>query len=81
MNISSVSGLRYIGKPQVAYSATKAAILSFIQTPAVIYADKRVRVNAVVRGLINTQLVKMWQTSMLKGIMRIIVKLGMPKFR
>lgn len=58
VNISSVSGLRYIGKPQVAYSATKAAILSFTQTTAVIYADKGVRVNAVVPGLINTPLVK-----------------------
>lgn len=40
VNISSVAGLRYIGKPQVAYSATKAAILSFTRTTAVIYADK-----------------------------------------
>ena len=58
VNISSVSGLRYIGKPQVAYSATKAAVLSFTQTTAVIYADKGVRLNAVVPGLINTPLVK-----------------------
>ena len=59
VNISSVSGLRYIGKPQVAYSTTKAAILSFTRTTAVIYADKGVRVNTVVPGLINTPLVKM----------------------
>jgi NAD(P)-dependent dehydrogenase (short-subunit alcohol dehydrogenase family) len=58
INISSVSGLRYIGKPQVAYSATKAAILSFTQTTAVIYAEKAVRLNTVVPGLINTPLVK-----------------------
>jgi len=59
INISSVSGLRYIGKPQVAYSTTKAAILSFTRTTAVIYADKGVRLNTVVPGLINTPLVKM----------------------
>jgi len=59
VNISSVSGLRYIGKPQVAYSTTKAAILSFTRTTAVIYADKGVRLNSVVPGLINTPLVKM----------------------
>ena len=59
VNISSVSGLRYIGKPQVAYSTTKAAILSFTRTTAVIYADKGVRLNTVVPGLINTPLVKM----------------------
>lgn len=58
VNISSVSGLRYIGKPQAAYSAAKAAILSFTQTTAVIYADKGIRVNVVVPGLINTPLVK-----------------------
>lgn len=59
VNISSVSGLRYIGKPQVAYSTAKAAILSFTRTTAVIYADKGVRLNSVVPGLINTPLVKM----------------------
>jgi NAD(P)-dependent dehydrogenase (short-subunit alcohol dehydrogenase family) len=59
VNISSVSGLRYIGKPQVAYSTTKAAILSFTRTTAVIYASKGVRLNTVVPGLINTPLVKM----------------------
>ncbi|KAG4440528.1 hypothetical protein IFR05_003998 [Cadophora sp. M221] len=58
VNISSVSGLRYIGKPQVAYSTTKAAILSFTRTTAVIYADKGVRLNTVVPGLINTPLVE-----------------------
>ncbi len=58
VNISSVSGLRYIGKPQVAYSTAKAALLSFTRTTAVLYADKRVRLNCVVPGLINTPLVK-----------------------
>ncbi|KAG9231963.1 short chain dehydrogenase [Amylocarpus encephaloides] len=58
LNISSVSGLRYIGKPQVAYSTTKAAILSFTRTTAVIYADKGIHLNCVVPGLINTPLVK-----------------------
>lgn len=59
VNISSIAGLRYIGKPQVAYSATKAAILQFTKVTAVIYAPKKVRLNTVVPGLINTPLVKM----------------------
>ncbi|MCJ1302663.1 hypothetical protein MMC08_005467 [Hypocenomyce scalaris] len=59
VNISSVAGLRYIGKPQVAYSATKAAIIQFTKATAVIYAPKKVRLNTVVPGLINTPLVKM----------------------
>jgi NAD(P)-dependent dehydrogenase (short-subunit alcohol dehydrogenase family) len=52
--ISSIAGLRYIGKPQVAYSTAKAAILQFVKTTAVIYADKGVRVNVVVPGLMET---------------------------
>ncbi|KAI4133530.1 MAG: hypothetical protein LQ347_002152 [Umbilicaria vellea] len=59
VNISSIAGLRYIGKPQVAYSATKAAIIQFTKVTAVIYAPKKVRLNTVVPGLINTPLVKM----------------------
>lgn len=58
VNISSVAGLRYIGKPQVAYSATKAAIIQFTKATAVTYAKKGVRLNTVVPGLINTPLVK-----------------------
>ncbi|KAE8324773.1 hypothetical protein BDV39DRAFT_216907 [Aspergillus sergii] len=54
VNISSIAGLRYIGKPQVAYSATKAAIMQFTKATAVIYAPKNVRLNTVVPGLIYT---------------------------
>ena len=59
VNISSVAGLRYIGKPQVAYSASKAAIIQFTKATAVIYAQKKVRLNTVIPGLINTPLVRM----------------------
>ncbi|CAG8949998.1 hypothetical protein HYFRA_00004331 [Hymenoscyphus fraxineus] len=58
VNISSVAALRYIGKPQVAYSTAKGAIRSFTRTTAVIYAAKGVRVNCVVPGLMDTPLVK-----------------------
>jgi NAD(P)-dependent dehydrogenase (short-subunit alcohol dehydrogenase family) len=54
VNVASIAGLRYIGKPQVAYSAAKAAIMQFTKTTAVIYAPKRVRLNTVVPGLIYT---------------------------
>ncbi|KAB8273883.1 hypothetical protein BDV30DRAFT_226242 [Aspergillus minisclerotigenes] len=54
VNLSSIAGLRYIGKPQVAYSATKAAVMQFTKTAAVIYAPKNVRLNTVVPGLIYT---------------------------
>ncbi|KAL4867454.1 hypothetical protein BDV12DRAFT_209842 [Aspergillus spectabilis] len=54
VNISSIAGLRYIGKPQIAYSATKAAIMQFTKATAVIYAPRNVRLNTVVPGLIYT---------------------------
>ena len=58
VNISSVAGLRYVGKPQVAYSAAKAALAQFTRTTAVIYAKYGVRLNCVVPGLMFTPLVK-----------------------
>lgn len=61
LNVGSVAGMRYIGKPQVAYAATKAALVQFTRATAVIYAQRtagRVRLNAVVPGLIDTPLVR-----------------------
>ena len=58
LNVSSIAGLRYVGKPQVAYAALKAAIIQFTKTTAVIYADKGIRLNTVVPGLVFTPLVK-----------------------
>jgi NAD(P)-dependent dehydrogenase (short-subunit alcohol dehydrogenase family) len=58
VNISSAAGLRYIGKPVVAYAATKAAIIQFTKTIAVIYAKRKIQMNTVVLRLIDTPLVK-----------------------
>jgi NAD(P)-dependent dehydrogenase (short-subunit alcohol dehydrogenase family) len=58
VSLSSVAGLRYIGKPQVAYSAAKAAVIQFTKTSAVVYADRGVRLNCVVPGLMHTPLVE-----------------------
>ena len=58
INISSVAGLRYIGKPQVAYSASKAALLQMTKTTAVINAKFNVRLNCVIPGLMHTPLVE-----------------------
>lgn len=52
--ISSIAGLRYIGKPQIAYNTTKAAIMQFVKATAVIYAKRGVRLNTVVPGLMET---------------------------
>lgn len=59
VNIASIAGLRYIGKPQVAYAATKAAVIQFTKATAVIYAPKNIRLNVVVPGLMHTPLVGM----------------------
>ena len=58
VNISSVAGLRYIGKPQVGYSASKAALIQMTKTTAVIKAKKNIRLNCVVPGLMHTPLVE-----------------------
>lgn len=58
ISISSVAGLRYVGKPQVAYAAAKAALMQLTKTTAVLYANKGIRLNCVVPGLVFTPLVK-----------------------
>ncbi|KAK0861117.1 hypothetical protein LTR87_017077 [Friedmanniomyces endolithicus] len=54
VNVGSIAGLRYIGKPQVGYNATKAALVHFTKATAVIYAKKGVRLNTVIPGLMET---------------------------
>jgi len=58
VNIASTSGLRYTGSPQVAYAASKAAIIQFSRVTAVQYAPFGVRVNTVVPGQLHTPMVE-----------------------
>ncbi len=58
VSISSIAGLRYVGKPQVAYAAAKAALMQMTRTTAVIYAERGIRLNCVVPGLVFTPLVR-----------------------
>ncbi|KAM0747691.1 NAD(P)-binding protein [Meredithblackwellia eburnea MCA 4105] len=58
VNTSSIAGLRYIGKPQTAYNTSKAAVIHFTSTLAVVYAPKGIRINCVVPGLMNTPVVR-----------------------
>lgn len=57
INVSSVAGLRYIGKPQVAYATAKAGLIQFTKTTAIIHAASGVRLNTVVPGLMHTPLI------------------------
>jgi len=58
INISSVASLRYTGVPYVTYSTTKAAMNHMTRTTAVEYARDRVRVNAILPGLMKTPMVE-----------------------
>ncbi len=67
INVSSVAGLRYVGKPQVAYAAAKAALMQMTATTAVIYAETNIRLNSVVPGLMFTPLVERLATKYAAG--------------
>ena len=54
INISSIAGQRYIGKPQVGYAAAKAGLMQLTKTTAIIHAKDNVRLNCVVPGLMHT---------------------------
>ena len=57
VNISSISGIRWLGVPYVSYAATKAGILGLTQSIALEYAKKGVRANAILPGLMNTPMI------------------------
>jgi NAD(P)-dependent dehydrogenase (short-subunit alcohol dehydrogenase family) len=54
INISSIAAIRYTGVPYITYNTTKAAILGFTQSIALQYAEKNIRANAILPGLMNT---------------------------
>jgi NAD(P)-dependent dehydrogenase (short-subunit alcohol dehydrogenase family) len=58
INNASITALRYIGKPQIAYATAKAAVIRYTKSAGVMYAAKNIRLNAVVPGLMYTPLVE-----------------------
>src|SRR6185503_12463857 len=58
INISSVVAIRYTGVPYASYYASKAALSHLTRTTAAEYAGKRVRVNAILPGLMQTPMVE-----------------------
>lgn len=58
VNVASTSGLRWTGAAQVAYAATKAAVIQLSRVVAVQYAPKNIRVNTVVPGQLHTPMVE-----------------------
>ena len=58
INISSIASIRYTGVPYATYYATKAAMNHLTRTTAVEYAARKVRVNAILPGLMKTPMVE-----------------------
>jgi NAD(P)-dependent dehydrogenase (short-subunit alcohol dehydrogenase family) len=58
VNISSIASLRYLGVAYATYYATKAAMNHLTRTTAVQYAPKKIRVNAILPGLMKTPMVE-----------------------
>src|SRR4029077_80427 len=54
INISSIASIRHLGISYVTYATTKAAMNQMTRTTAVEFAGQRVRVNAILPGLMKT---------------------------
>lgn len=57
INISSIASIRWTGVPYATYYTSKAALNHLTRTTAVEYASRRVRVNAILPGLMETPMV------------------------
>jgi len=58
INISSIAAIRYTGVPYATYYASKAALSHLTRTTAVQYAPEKIRVNAILPGLMETPMVE-----------------------
>ena len=54
INISLIASIRYTGVPYATCYASKAALNQLTKTTAVEYASRRIRVNAILPGLMKT---------------------------
>ena len=61
--ISSIAGERYLGYPSLSYSASKGAVNQLIQNIAIQYADKNIRANCIVPGLMDTPQIRYYVKS------------------
>ncbi|MGH9893294.1 MAG: SDR family NAD(P)-dependent oxidoreductase [bacterium] len=63
VNISSIASIRYTGYPSASYNASKAAINQLTQNIAIQYADRGIRANCVLPGLMDTPQIRAYVTS------------------
>lgn len=54
INISSIAGITWYGRPTIAYSSSKAAVNQFTRSVAAQYGPQNIRCNAILPGLIDT---------------------------
>lgn len=57
VNVSSVAGMRYLGRDMISYHASKGGLIEFTRAIALKYARQGLRANTVCPGLMNTPLV------------------------
>ena len=67
VNISSISSIRYTGYPSVSYNASKGAVNQLTQSIALQYADKGIRANCVLPGLMHTPMIERYITGAYGG--------------
>ena len=63
VNISSTGSVRYLDYPSVSYNASKGAVNQLTQSIAVQYADRGIRANAILPGMIHTPMIEHYLTS------------------
>jgi NAD(P)-dependent dehydrogenase (short-subunit alcohol dehydrogenase family) len=59
VNIGSVSGMRYLGLPQIAYATAKGGVVTLTRAIAAEYGPKNIRANVISPGIIDTPLLAM----------------------
>jgi NAD(P)-dependent dehydrogenase (short-subunit alcohol dehydrogenase family) len=67
LNISSIAAIRAEPKAMLAYSVSKAAVIAFTREVAIQYADKGIRCNAILPGLMKTPRVARYYTDFWGG--------------
>jgi NAD(P)-dependent dehydrogenase (short-subunit alcohol dehydrogenase family) len=58
VNVSSITAIRYARRPLVAYSTSKAGLLSLTRIISVEYAARGIRANSILPGHIDTPMVR-----------------------
>jgi len=54
INVSSIAGITWYGRPTIAYASSKAAVNQFTRAVAAQYGPENIRCNAILPGMIDT---------------------------